>query len=719
MRLLEEGKKDFRLINKSLFYLILFFAPLTEAQIFFNGLCRYGVYETEPGFKTLQTLNYNNDYYTDFALLSGEDNKIITLSGSEKGVQLKKVVGRGGDVIDKISPITDSSNNIVGYVFISRKSRRAGLLNFSSSGYVSTGTSVKFSSYPSNISIADIEGDSEKEILISGESFDGLEILKRNKGKLDRKKIISKRIFPQAVFIDLNNDGCPDIVAYDLADNKLDFYYNNSKGEFTLVKEIPFNGNFHYLYAYDVNSDNYSDIIYSADRDIHLLLGDSVASYKRDIKITTKYEADKFIPGDFNHDGKVDIAYINKQNSVVSTKFQKDGLEFSGELVYLEKENLVDLIPYYSRFVEGFAALSKPGKIYTITRETFLIENNSIKLSGDADIIAPFEYSSGGFADICYLDTTNKSLNIILRNEDHIPGKFFSVPVNAGYRNIEVNSLNNDEWIFYLYTPEKKLIEIITVNFNSFRVAREFINCSGNIERISLHKPGGDGYPGLSVIQSINAKQMISVYNRQKRYVKVLEREINRHTLDTQVDAGVVYYWVKETYGSRLYSAKLNNKAEPEEEFTIPGDYKYKTSFVFDALNKGENRLVSFFETDASLFLMILPGENERKKPSVRKQIRLKELVNKRSDKTGYESIFENTYTGEISNGLAAKLYFYLNSGKLLYRMDITGKGKHINFTKLSELENAGSYFVENRLNNTRYVVYSDRQEQCIKIKQI
>lgn len=718
MRLLVEGKRDFRPLSKVLLYFLLFLATQAEAQINFNGLCRYGVYETEAGFKTLQTLNYNNDYYTDFAVFSGSDNKILTLAGSEKGGKPKKVISGVPHLIEKMYPITDYNNNVEGYLYLSRKSRRAGLLNFSRSGYASAGATVKFGSYPSNVSIADIDGDFQKEILVSGESFVGMEILKRKKGRLERRVIIREGIFPQAVFIDLNSDGYSDIVAYNLMDNKLDLYFNNSQGEFSLTRQIQVNEKFHYLYSYDVNSDTYSDILFSSGSNLHFLLGDSVASYKREVKTRLERVADKFITGDFNRDSRVDITYFNRGNSVVSTLFQKEDLKFSRELVYLEKKDLTDVIAYYSRFVEGFAALSSGGKIYTITRELFSTQNNTIKLYGDGDIIIPFKYSSSSFSDLCYVDTTKRTLNIVLRNENHIPGMFFSTPLNNMYKNIEAETVNKNEVVFYLYTKNERIIEAVTINFINYRISREFIQCGGNIRRVSLYRGRGNEYPELRVFQDNGTKQVVSVYNHKTRYVNVLNKEIKPRSLDVQIDGSEVYFWVREADGTGLYQSKLDRHSEKKELMLLSADYVYVTSLLFDALNKGEERFVSFFETEQALFLLILRGEQEQK-TTVIKRNKPRIFAEKNKELQGEERIFDNAFTGKINNGFAQKLYLYLSLKKTLYRLDLTRNGNNVNFTPVAEIENAGSYFVENRLRNNTFIVYSDRQEKCIRTQKI
>jgi hypothetical protein len=78
------------------------------------------------------------------------------------------------------------------------------------------------------------------------------ELLKTQKGRLVRSQIVKDHIYPLAILVDLNSDGFADILAYNLIENKLEFFYNNSNGKFALVKQTPVSGKVNHLYAYNI-----------------------------------------------------------------------------------------------------------------------------------------------------------------------------------------------------------------------------------------------------------------------------------------------------------------------------------------------------------------------------------------------------------------------------------------------------------------------------------
>jgi len=715
MRRLEEGKKDFRLIGKHFLLVFLIIAPATQSQIYFNGLCRYAVHDIEPGLTSLISLNFNNDYYTDLAAFSGSGNKIITLHGAEKGNKIRKTVVNNSASPDKILPVTDAANNVQEYLYVSRKKRTAGLMNFNQGGYPIFGTPVRFNTYPSNISVGNTDNDPEKEFLISGDSFAGMELLKHKKGRLVRSQIVKDHIYPLAILVDLNSDGFADILAYNLIENKLEFFYNNSNGKFALVKQTPVSGKVNHLYAYNINSDFFTDILFSIGNNIHFLLGDSSSSYKRQFTLRTNYEVHKFIPGDFNRDGLTDLCYLNTRNSVVSAVFQKDDLTFSKELLYLEKEGLEDLIPYYSRFIEGFAALSNKGQIFTLARESFLGSNNTIKLAGNADIIVPVSRPGTSAADIGYLDTTRKVFNLVLRNEDQIPGILFSTPVNANYKNIKAESISNSEKIFYFYSQKDRMIEVVLLDLNNFRLKREFVNCEGEIKEVFLRKRESEIYPDLYVFQNISGKKVVAHYNYpQKRYRKTGETILFPEAIDINVQGGELFSWTSDSSHTTL-QRYMENFSQPLEVISLPVKYSYRKSISFDFLNNGQNRLLTFFAEKGTSFLQILPLNKEITRKLTGKKYLLKQIELREKENLTSEDFFNNLYIGKINHPLSPKIYFHSAYSDLLYRLDITGRGRYVALTPLAEVQNTGSYFVENRLRNRRFVVYSDKELNCIR----
>ena len=184
-----------------------------------------------------------------------------------------------------------------------------------------------------------------QEVLVSGSAFEGLSLFVSTPKGYKEKKIVRKACFSQTAFCDLNNDTYSDIAAFNIFSKKLIFFYNNSRGDFREVRNIQFDRQISQLQSVNIDFDYYQDLVFAKDKSINFLFGDSVSSFYSSLTIQTMYKPDKFIFGDFNKDGKLDIAYISTKDSILSVIYQKNNREFYPEMIYFRKEGIVNIIP--------------------------------------------------------------------------------------------------------------------------------------------------------------------------------------------------------------------------------------------------------------------------------------------------------------------------------------------------------------------------------------
>ncbi|HEY6907714.1 MAG TPA: hypothetical protein VI230_09605, partial [Ignavibacteriaceae bacterium] len=286
-KLLEEGRVDFSRA-KSKFELLIFIIVLTcdsYPQVPINGFCKYQVFQVDSGYQKFTPLNYNDDSYTDLFFYNSAGNHLISLDGSQNGEFGAKHNNILSANFSDVQYLWDKKNRIYAYGFISRKHSSAGVFKLSSEGVPVIESQLKFNSYPASLSTGDINGDSIPELLISGSSFNGISIIYQER-KLREKKIIEKSAYSEAVFADLNNDYYQDIAAFELFTNKLQFFYNNSQGNFNKVREINFSVPINSLESTDLNLDSYADLIYTHSNSIGIIYGDFTSSYSDSVKIT-------------------------------------------------------------------------------------------------------------------------------------------------------------------------------------------------------------------------------------------------------------------------------------------------------------------------------------------------------------------------------------------------------------------------------------------------
>ncbi len=690
--------------------LFVFFSAEIFAQIPFNGFCKYDSYPFPAGYQSAFTLNFNNDFYTDIILHSPDGEKIFSMNGEVSGLLKEGTVSRLPFPITKLTALTDENNNVVDYLFLSRKARSFGIIKFDGNGRGNVTYKLNLDSYPGNSSVANIDDDNNKEVLISGPSFNGLSILKKSGNKYTETKLFEKKAFSFASFIDINNDGYPDIAAFDLIENTLLFFYNNSRGEFRYVKSIPFFVTVKQMQVFDYNLDSFQDIIISTADGIKILLGDGVASYSNEIFIKTKLPADKLIRGDFNRDGKIDIVYLNHNESTVSVIFGKDQGAVYQEIQYLKKETVTDIIPYYSRFVSGFAAIDNNGFVYTITRVASLSPGVEITFGDNPAIVGSFDFSNNGIIDLFYIDNINKKSNFIIRDGNGIPSVFYSISLYDSYSSVKVDDSGKFVKAFYFYTTAKKAVEILIIDFNNFDVKREYIYTGGEISDLKVLKYDESPKADIVIANLPGGTLNLSEYSyKDFRYTVKTSTGIADSVFDAKLDDSLnIYFWRKFTNNITLYFYPIKSTHGQERLFStrLVEGMKLKNYF-FNFKEKGNGSLFSVIDADGETYLLTsgIGIQNKTTRESITKYFKT----------ITAGSIYINDY----ENGKEKKMFLYLPEEKSLNKVEFTLKGGIQAITKLTDMTNAESFIVGKFSAGNYYVVYSNNANASLVIKKI
>jgi hypothetical protein len=698
--------------NYRFFFLLIFLIVIEDlhAQIPINGFCRYNSFQAAGDLNCLLSANFYNDSLSDFILYSSIQNKFNSLIGKSACNFSPGIKSSLPFPISKMIPLSSKKESAGKYVFISRKAKIAGIIKLDYRGMPVILRKIKLDSYPDQISSADIDGDGNKEFLISGSAFNGLSILKQTAAGLIEKKIITGIPFSQSVLIDLNNDSFADIAAYNLSTNKLQFYYNNSRGEFSLVREINMDYPIHSLQAVDFNNDSYPDLIFSSGNNICVMFGDQFSSYSRQLKIETQFQPDKFICGDFNKDKKIDIAYINKKQSLVSVLFNKNGQEFYPELHYLEKTGLTDITYFTDKLNYGIAAYSKDGYVYSISNIVKPLDEIKICFGGTPGKVIHFDYMNEGITDIAYLNTGHKSLDLILRNREEIPSIFFSIPVENEYSEVLVERRDKTNKAFYLYNKDERLIEIINFDLDNFIYRKDYIYNDGLIKDIRITK-GNNTSRG--VIQAALVKDgrldLIKYYYNNYKYLEIRSTGIDENVIDAKIDKeGNLFYWKQyDNVFSLVYVDSRNPQAKIDlfsKRFNGKVDLNF---FLNDFLSPGKETSFSILTFNGKMLMLFANDKN-------------KSVVNQQELKKYFSGIDEEKiFLSETNNNSIKKLFLYLEKENSLNLVNISKGGKEILLIKVMDCKDLKSYFIRKIFEKKLFIVYSDSLNDCLVIKKI
>lgn len=490
-----EEKIDLKIDLKvfSFLFSLILLSNFSFAQIPINGFTNFSEIKILSGQNRFFSLNYNKDSYSDILVYNQENKTAYLLTGQPnlKFSKPQKLYFRFEPNFFKA--IYNSQNQIIEYAFTSRKSRIFGLINFNQYGYPRISKTIKISSYPNRIDISDIDLDNSNDYLISGEAFEGLSIISEINSKLVEKKLFRNHSFLDALFFDINRDEYIDILAYDIISQSLFFIYNKDGERFQIERKLYINQNVNKFQIIDINFDGYKDLIFSTDIGLLIYFGDNLSVFNQSILIRTSSAISNFTVGDFNHDGNFDIICHSSSGDYLSVIFAKNSNEFFEEIIFDFESQIDELIPFFSRFIYGVASLSKNGKIKIVSEFASFNKDVNLIYGIKPFGLQTFDLNNNGLSDFIFIDRFDNKLKFILRNNRGIPSQFFQLDLKGVHSEMFILQKSVSEIIFYCYSFNERLIEIVEIDFNSFNFKKDFVYAEGKIQDLWSSNVNGSG----------------------------------------------------------------------------------------------------------------------------------------------------------------------------------------------------------------------------------
>lgn len=538
---LKTGKSKFKT-----FLLLVLFSEFISPQIPFKGFCKLNSFKVDSGFTKIFSFNYDLNEHSDLLIYNPTEKRSAIYDGKSGSKFILNSIFSFPLEISSIEPIILPNNKIENFAFASRKNRSFGVYKFDLFGKPTLVSQIKFNSYPENISAANNIMESTQEFLISGNSFDGLSILSLKNNQLKEKRIVEKRVFKKAMFIDIKSDGFEDIAALNSIENKLHLFFNNSRGDFNELRTLNLDEDVLSLNVFDIDYDQFKDIIISTKSSIKIYFGDATASFDRTSTIQTSYSADKFIIGDFNHDGFFDFNYLNIDEGIISTIFAKDFNLFYPEFIQKKKKGIVDIIPFFSKFVYGAAYLNKLGEINILSSVVSMSDDQQLAIGIEPNLITSFDHTNNGIVDFAFTDDYDKKLKFLIRSNAGLPEKLFTVNLYEEHNKILEFGNSDFRKTFFLYSTDKKIIESLEIDFEKFSFARRFHYAEGPIKELII-KPDIKGDAELFILYSKNQILNLQVITKTElNYNQKLYTNLSSNWFDPLLffdDKLTVGYW--------------------------------------------------------------------------------------------------------------------------------------------------------------------------------
>lgn len=707
MKLLREEKpalKIDRIINLSIFF-TLTFTSILSAQIPINGFCRFQEFITRPNHTKIFPIDFTNDGWRDLVILDQLDKKYTTQSWEKN-----KFTIPGGRITSTTfydfqqMNVTDPRSKLYGY--ISRKDREAGIVLFNKTGTASIQSKVKFNSYPSNIDAGDVNNNGKSELLISGNNFQGLSLVVENKKKLIEVPIDDENLYSYSSFIDLDYDGYMDIAAVDLLKNSIIFFNNDRAGKFNRTRSISVSDEIKVFSVADINSNGYNDLIFIGNNGFEILLGDSVSSFEKKMTVITDESPDKYTILDFNGDGYNDIAFINYSSGNLFVLFAKGTNEFYSPIVYFKRNGIVDIVSYIDRGGRKLAVIDIKGKIYFVDRITE-IDGTSIALAASPSIVGTFNYLNDRRKEIFFVDEEQQRI-VFLISAKRLFDTYYDFKLSQLHTHVTVDEIQRDRKTFYFYSEGERIIELLRVNFQKMEFSKRILYASGPIHDLKITSDRLKDRQTIFVLPEKNGKLFIESFDfRDFRYLSSGTEEIS----DGVIHASLVFNLYKEIFHFESNSENLflkksvfNRKVQSRNLLAVikinnTGSLNMEVkSFEDEDIN--QNIIAAWIQQKNNTELFLINRNRTNK-------IVLKDFS------PGYGTL--RYLDGEDENSIF--IYDRSNGKVKKIIIDISKRGYDVE--DVFESKNINSYIIDKLNGKKEYLIYSDKSDNLIKLKNI
>ncbi len=709
-KLYEGGNIGLRVERKilSLIILSLVLSGNLSAQIPINGFCKINFFQIDAEFNSIFTLNYNNDSYTDLIISGSHNNYAELLTGAKNYSFPSKSVKYNFNFAYKFVSIKNANLAKPYYAYISRTQLELVIFSIDKNAKNSFLQKIKFQSYPEYLSAGDINLNGTDELLVSGNAFDGVSVFTKKGEKYKEKKIIKSNFIGESIFIDLSNDGFLDILAFNNLTNDFHFLFNDGSGNFREEQLLHRKNPVKQLQARDMNLDSIEDLLFIDNEQIKILFGDSTDLFKTEITVKTMFYPDKFITGDFNKDGQIDLAYINFKEGTLSVLFRKNEFSFYREIIYFKSQGLRDLTAFYSKFIDGILAINENGKMLLISNLSSFSQEEEISIAPKPLALAKFDKGDNGITDLAVIDSLQKQLILLARDDSGIPSVLYSYNIFQEHSKIFVDDISKFRKRFYLYSLSDVLVEVIDVSFDINKFERYSFYSPGKILDLKIFKKDSiskvliafskDNKLGLSVFQNDVIRFSPSIYSG-------LDNNFFAPRTYLQNLTQGIYYW--KTYNDSLLFVNRNlsgNVDSLKSNFISASDALSIKNFPVNGKSSGQQG-----------YLHILSEVDGKEKYYFNNYSEIFPLNSLDSTRSLFG--LSKYFLGKINFSGNEKLSLYNEEENSVYAVNIDFKSKTLKAELLNEDIYAKDFVISN-MNTRRYhIIYLNKLKNCITIR--
>jgi len=689
------------LLKNSFILFYLFFSSLSFSQIPINGFCSQKNYPLPKDYQGLISADLNSNGNDELIFYSASTKRIGIYSGIPgENVLLKEF--QINSEISQMRHVIDKSGNSNLFAAVERKRRKVLLMDISVDSIEIRKNQIEFDSYPENIFTGDIDLDGIEEILVSGSGFDGLSIVSRANDGIGERKIITGTSFSEAIFIDFNDDGYPDVLAFNILENSLQFFTNNTKGIFRLLRSVQYSEKISLLQTKDLNNDGIYDIIYSVGNYIEILFGDFQATFKNKKTVKLEDKPTGFVFGDFNTDKFLDLSY-SLAKGTLNVLFAKKNSDFYESVTYLKSSSSGPIAKFKSGDRDNIACFLETGELSIVTEVNELGKDLKLVPAIQAGALKKFDYGNDNIYDISFVDEFDNYLKLFLLDKSGIPSSLYYFPLAENHKEIVVDDFYKQVKTFYCYIEGTPLLEVFKYNFKTNKLNRKQLYAPGKILDLNLQRVDSTL---VNIFLVYNKQSKLYLGKFENRDVSIIFKEfpfIDRNVNSAKIrikDEPEIFYWKSERDTHYFKMADIE-----------PGPNIYKTYFEIPNSNElvinlyGANlyyndypTVVSFVQNESKKYLLLVSGN----KFSLSSNLFYDQVSNSKEFGRGFFG--EIVLKGIINFSVNTIDDDYINT--LIY----SGRGKNYLLSRTVAADNVSDYFFIKPDQKNYYLVYSNTE---------
>jgi FG-GAP-like repeat/Abnormal spindle-like microcephaly-assoc'd, ASPM-SPD-2-Hydin len=308
---------------------------------------------------------------------------------------------------------------------------------------------------------------------------------------------------------DFNGDGKVDMVVANWQDDSLSVFLGNGDGTFQTPQTISLSSVSRYpigLVVGDFNNDGKADIAvgYESNSGVSVLLGNGDGTFQAPQTTAAGQLTYSLVVGDFNGDGYLDVAANNFSTGTVNVLLGKGDGTFQTAVSYPTSSN--------AWFIQ-VADLNADGKLDLVTADFYGSDIDVLLGNGDGTFQTAVTYTTGqtvvdvavgdfngdGKLDLIASSDSDTNAYLLLGNGDGTFQAAQAIAVGAANNEIAVSDLNNDGKLDFAVVTDTGAVESLLGNGDgTFQAAQSFAGSGGGQYDLVVGNFGNAG--GLGIV---------------------------------------------------------------------------------------------------------------------------------------------------------------------------------------------------------------------------